>query len=61
MKQLFSNQNFDVIKNGMSSTYSKPPYQEDNLVDDSKIDKEIYIKVIEKVKGRNRTCKIVLF
>ncbi len=60
-KQVFANHDFNVVKNGFSSTYSKPPYQEEYR--NSTPVRDIYaladdvfsFNVSKKIKGKNNT------
>ncbi len=67
MKQVFANHDFNVVKNGMSSTYDKSPYQEEHEYGTPVRNKieyggdDFYIKAVKKVKGRNKKIIINIF
>ena len=69
MTQTFSNHDFNIVKNGSSNRYSinDHPNRESHVLDSVKTkgnefpDDDFFIKVTNKVKGRNKTFKIEIF
>jgi hypothetical protein len=65
MNQIFANHDFNAVKNGMTATYSKPPYQEDKVTDNYRLAEygsDVFtINCSRRRNGRNKYVKIKIF